>query len=68
MSQIVVGRRLVGGRVVGTIRSLVNAKNLQLECDRDLHELLLVPVLMCGSETIVVCWISREGIKSRMHG
>ena len=27
-------------------RSLVNAKDLQLECARDLHEKLLVPILM----------------------
>ena len=35
-----------GRRVAGTIRSLINAKNLQLECGRILHKLLLVPVLM----------------------
>ena len=31
-----------GRRVVDAIRSLVNAKSLHLECDRVLHESLLV--------------------------
>ena len=34
-----------GRRVAGAIRSLVNA--------RDLHETLLVPILMYGSETVM---------------
>ena len=33
-------------RVAGDIRSLINARDLQLECARVLHETLLVPVLM----------------------
>ena len=37
-------------RVAGTIRSLLNARDLQLQCARLLHETLLVPVLMYGSE------------------
>ena len=40
-------------KVVGAIRSLVNARDLQLECARVLHETLLVPVLMYGSETML---------------
>ena len=32
-------------RVAGAILSLVNARDLQLECARVLHETLLVPVL-----------------------
>ena len=40
-----------GRRVAGAIRSLVNAMDLQLECARVLHETMLVPVLMYGSET-----------------
>ena len=32
-------------RVSGAIRSLVNARSLQLECSMVLHESLLVPVL-----------------------
>ena len=40
-------------RVTGAIRSLVNARDLLLECARVLHETLLVPVLMYGSETVM---------------
>ena len=43
-----------GGYVAGTIRSLINAKGLQLECTRVLHEALLVPVLLYGSEKDMV--------------
>ena len=35
-----------GRRVAGAIRYLVNARDLQLECARVLHEILLVSVLM----------------------
>ena len=46
-------RKLVNGRrIAGTIRSLVNARSLQLECTRVLNESLLVPVLAYGSETL----------------
>ena len=45
-------------RVEGVIRSLVNAMDLQLKCPRVLHETLLVPVLMYGSETIL--WKAKE--------
>ena len=41
-----------GRRIAGTIRSLVNARSLQLECTRVLNESLLVPVLAYGSETL----------------
>ena len=40
-------------RVAGAIRSLVNAKSLQLECVRVLHESLLVLVLTYSIETMV---------------
>ena len=40
-------------RVVGAIRSLVNARSLQLEGARVLHESLLVPVLKYGIETMI---------------
>ena len=40
-----------GSRVAGAIRSLVNARDLQFEYTRVLHETLLVPVLMYDSET-----------------
>ena len=40
-------------RVVGAIRFLVSTRGLQLECARVLHETLLVPVLIYGSEAII---------------
>ena len=43
------GRRVVGA----AIRSLVNSRDLQFECARVLHETLLVPVFMYGSETML---------------
>ena len=47
-------RKVVRGRrVAGAIRSLVNARGLQLECARVLHETLLVYVLLYGSETMI---------------
>ena len=46
-------RKLANGRrVADAIRSLVNARDLQFERARVLHETLLVPVLMYGSETM----------------
>ena len=56
-------RKLVSGRkIAGAIRSLVNARNLQLECVRALHESLLVPVLTYGSETMIWREKERSGI------
>ena len=52
-----------GKRVAGAKRSLVNARDLQLECARVLHETLLVPVLMNYSETVL--WKEKE--KSRIR-
>ena len=47
-------RKVVSGRrVAGAIRSLINARSLQLECARVLQESLLVPVLTYGSETMI---------------
>ena len=55
-------RKVVSGRrVVGVIISLVNAKNLQLECARVLHETLLVPVFMYGIETML--WERRKDLE-----
>ena len=52
-------RKVAKGRgVAGTIRSLVNASDLQLKCAKVLHETLLVPVLMYGSETML--WREKE--------
>ena len=50
-------------RVADAIRSLVNARDLQLVCARVLHETLLVPVLMYDSETML--W--REKERSRVR-
>ena len=52
------------GRVAGSIRSSVNARDLQLEWARVLPETMLVPVLMYGSETIL--WKEKE--RSRIRG
>ena len=47
-------RKVANGRMVGgAIRSLVNARILQLECARVLYESLLMPVLTYGSETML---------------
>ena len=43
----------IGRRVKSAIRSLVNVMNLQTECTRVLHEILLVPVRMYGSMTML---------------
>ena len=51
-----------GRRVTGEIRSLVNARSLQLKCARVLHESLLLPVLTYGSDTMI--W--RENERSRI--
>ena len=39
--------------VAGAIRSLVNARDLQLECARVLNETLPLPVLMYDNETML---------------
>ena len=39
-----------GGRVAGAIRFLNNARDLQLQCVRVMHETLLLPVLIFGCE------------------
>ena len=45
-------------RVAGIIRSLANARGLQLEYARVLHESLVIPVQMYGSETMI--WKEKE--------
>ena len=47
-----------GRMIAGAIRSLVNARDFQLLCARVLHEILLVPVHMYGSETVL--WTEGE--------
>ena len=46
-------KNVTSGRRVAGARSLVNARGLLLECARVLHETLLVPILMYGSEKIM---------------
>ena len=52
-----------GRKATGAIKSLVNARGPYLECARVLHEILLVPVLLYGSETM----IRREKGRSRIR-
>ena len=55
-------RKVASGRgVAGTIRSLVNARDLQLECARVLYETLLVPIHIYGSETML--WREKERLE-----
>ena len=53
-----------GRRVAGAIKSLVNARSLQLECAKVLHESLQVPVLTYGSKTVI--W-RRKGLGLRLY-
>ena len=52
-----------GRRVAGTIRSMVNAMDLLLECAKVFHETLFVHVLMYGNERML--W--REKERSRVR-
>ena len=45
-------RKVVNG-VAGAIGSLVNDRDLQLQCAKILHETWLVPFLMYGSEPLL---------------
>ena len=57
-------RKVASGRkVAGTIRSLVNARDLKHECGRVFHEALLMPVLLYGSETMIC--IEKEKYRAR---
>ena len=42
-----------GKKVAGAIRALVNERGLSLDCVRILHESMLLPVLLYGSECMV---------------
>ena len=65
--EVEVSRKMAIGRTVaGSIRSLVNAINLQLECTRVLAELLLVLVLTHGNEAMI--WREKEISRIRMYG
>lgn len=50
-------------KVVGAIRVIINTKVLSLECTRILHECMLVPTLVSGSETLV--WKKKENSRIR---
>ena len=52
-----------GRRVASPIGSLVNGSSLELECSRVLHESLLTPVLIYGSETMI--WKEKERSRIR---
>ena len=54
-----------GRRVAGAIRSLVNARDLQIECARVLAETLLVPVLTYDSETVL--WNGKERSRIKVY-
>ena len=44
---------MIGRKVVGGIRSLVNTRGLQLDCVMVLHEALFIPLFLYGSEKII---------------
>ena len=52
-----------GRRVGDATRSLGNVRDLQIECVRVLHETLLMPVLMYGSESML--WEEEERSRIR---
>ena len=52
-----------GKRVAGAMRSLVKARDLQLECAIVLQESLFVLVLMYGDETML--WKEKERPRNR---
>ena len=53
-----------GRRVAGAIRSLVNARDLQIQCARVSHETLIMPVLTYGSE--IMLWKEKESSRIRV--
>ena len=58
----------IGRKVAGAIRSLVYSKGPQLECARVLHEGLLVPALLYGSETMIWRENERSSIRAVQMG
>ena len=52
-----------GRRAASVARSLVNSKDLQIECARVLHGTVFVPALMYGSETML--WKEKERSRIR---
>ena len=59
---------VIGRRVADAIRSLVNARSLQLECARVLDESLLVPILRYGSETMILAEKERSRVRAVQMG
>ena len=55
-----------GRGVAGAIKSLVNVRDLQLQCAKILHKTLLVPVLMNGNEAMIWMWKERSRITSEV--
>ena len=75
-------RKVTSGRkVASAVRSLMKAKGLQFEHTRVLHEALFVPILLYGSETVIlpekerlcrwialeVCWVLGETLNARIR-
>ena len=59
-------RKIVSGSMIaGAIRSLVNARDLQLQWARVLHEILLGPVLIYGRETML--WKERRDLELGLY-
>ena len=52
-------------QVAGATRSLDNARDLQFECGRVLHETLIILVLRYGSETMI--WNEKEGLELGLY-
>ena len=50
-------------KVADAIRSLINARDLQIKCARVFHETMLVPVLTYGDETML--WKEQERSRIR---
>ena len=64
MEQNAVGRWPAGGGLQVPLRpSLFNARDLHFECAKVLHETLLVPVLLYGSETFRVRAVQMDIIR-----
>ena len=53
MLQSILFKIASGRKVAGAIRSMVNARDQQFECAMVLHEALVVPVLLYGSDTMI---------------
>ena len=68
MNQVQIGKVASGRNIAGTTTSLVNARSLQLEFARMLHEAMQVPALLFGSETIAWEEKGRFRIRTMQNG